>query len=171
LRGRIQPSNREGFALSLYGDAGWGRLVAAGKYEGGQFDPALVQATVEFIQRQWKPIPRPRWLTPVPSNSRPGLLGEFGRAVASSLGIPYREVLAAASGLPQKTMENSAQQLRNVHGRLKVVSDVPAYPVLLIDDVVDSGWTLTFAGWLLREHGAGDVFPFALADSSNRRGT
>ena len=33
----------------------------------------------------------------------------------------------------------------------------------IIDDVIDSGWTLTVGGHLLRSHGAGDVYPFAFA--------
>jgi ATP-dependent DNA helicase RecQ len=35
--------------------------------------------------------------------------------------------------------------------------------VLLVDDMVDSRWTLTAAAWLLRSHGSGEVFPLALA--------
>jgi len=40
--------------------------------------------------------------------------------------------------------------------------------VLLIDDVVDSRWTLTVAAVLLREHGSGPVYPFALAKAALR---
>ena len=36
-------------------------------------------------------------------------------------------------------------------------------PVLLVDDVVDSGWTLTEATRVLREAGAGPVLPLVLA--------
>jgi ATP-dependent DNA helicase RecQ len=35
--------------------------------------------------------------------------------------------------------------------------------VLLVDDVVDSGWTMTVAARLLRQAGAVAVLPFALA--------
>jgi ATP-dependent DNA helicase RecQ len=35
--------------------------------------------------------------------------------------------------------------------------------VLLIDDIVDSGWTATVVGVALRTAGAGPVYPFALA--------
>ena len=45
---------------------------------------------------------------------------------------------------------------------------VPSDPVLLVDDVVDSGWTLTFCGVLLRTHGSGPVYPFAIAKASPR---
>jgi ATP-dependent DNA helicase RecQ len=41
-------------------------------------------------------------------------------------------------------------------------------PVLLVDDLVDTRWTLTVAGSLLRTHGSGEVHPFALAVASAR---
>jgi ATP-dependent DNA helicase RecQ len=65
---------------------------------------------------------------------------------------------------PQKEMQNSATQLRNAHGSMDVVEMPLAGPVILIDDVVDSRWTLTVAGQLLREHGSGAVHPFAFAE-------
>jgi ATP-dependent DNA helicase RecQ len=40
--------------------------------------------------------------------------------------------------------------------------------VLLVDDVVDTRWTLAVAGWLLREHGAGAVLPLTLAAAPAR---
>ena len=40
---------------------------------------------------------------------------------------------------------------------------LPAGPVLLVDDMVDSRWTLTVSAWPLRSHGSGEVFPLALA--------
>jgi ATP-dependent DNA helicase RecQ len=61
-------------------------------------------------------------------------------------------------------MANSVQQARNVDGSLAITErPLPAGPVLLVDDMVDSGWTLTVAAWLLRTSGAGSVWPLALA--------
>ncbi len=171
LQGRIRSPNLPGMALCVHGDAGWGRLVADGKYRDGRFDRRLVEATAELIQQRWRPQPYPAWITAVPSTKRPGLLGAFGSELADVLGLPFEEVLAAKAGPDQKLMENSAQQLRNVAGKLEVVAQVPAGPVLLIDDIVDSRWTLTYAGWLLREHGAADVHPYALAAASSRGDT
>lgn len=68
-------------------------------------------------------------------------------------------------------MENSAQQLRSVVGKLDIVALVPTGSVILIDDIVDSRWTLIHAGWLLRQHGAGGIHPFALAVASARGDT
>ena len=41
-----------------------------------------------------------------------------------------------------------------------------AGPVLLVDDLTDTGWTLTMAARVLRAAGATDVLPFALAATS-----
>jgi ATP-dependent DNA helicase RecQ len=60
-------------------------------------------------------------------------------------------------------MENSSQQLRNVYGAFEVVGNVPSLPVLLVDDIVDSGWTLTVIGVVLGRAGAGPVRPLVLA--------
>ena len=43
---------------------------------------------------------------------------------------------------------------------------MPKGPVLLLDDMVDSRWTLTVCGFLLREAGSGPMFPFALASTA-----
>ena len=54
--------------------------------------------------------------------------------------------------------------LSNVARKIALAgSAVPDGPVLLVDDLVDSGWTLTWAGSLLRGAGSGPVHPFALA--------
>ena len=64
-------------------------------------------------------------------------------------------------------MANGTQQARNVDGSLAVSQDpLPGGPVLLVDDMVDSRWTLTVAAWLLRSHGSGEVWPLTLALSS-----
>ena len=64
-------------------------------------------------------------------------------------------------------MENSVQQARNVDGGLAFSLDrSPSGPVLLVDDMVDSRWTLTVAAWLLRSRGSGVVWPLALALAS-----
>jgi ATP-dependent DNA helicase RecQ len=78
--------------------------------------------------------------------------------------LPFHPLLERTDDRPeQKTMANSAQQARNVDGSLALsAATLPAGP-LLVDDMVDSRWTLTIAAWILRSHGSGEVFPFALA--------
>jgi ATP-dependent DNA helicase RecQ len=50
---------------------------------------------------------------------------------------------------------------------LRVQGNVPTGPVLLVDDMVDSKWTLTVAAYLLTSNGSGSVHPLALASTAN----
>ena len=65
-------------------------------------------------------------------------------------------------------MQNNSMQARNLLATLAVTDGVLPDPVLLVDDIVDSRWTMTLAGWLLRTDGSGPVHPFALARASGR---
>lgn len=168
LRGTIQEALRasHGKALCVWGDAGWGGLVRRGKYEDGRFSDDLVGAMATMI-RGWNPQPAPTWVTAAPSLRHPELVPDFASRLAAELGLPFRMVLAKTDERPeQKTMANSTQQARNVDGALGLSGvPIPRGPVLLVDDMVDSRWTLTVAAWLLRLRGAGEVYPVALAQT------
>jgi ATP-dependent DNA helicase RecQ len=160
---------QEGRALSLWRDAGWGRMVADGKYIAGRFDDELVGACVDMIGT-WKPDPAPQWVTCIPSLNRPELVPDFAKRLARALGLPFHESLKKARpNPPQKEMQNSYQQARNLDGVFAVdPSTVPASPCFLVDDMTDSGWTFTVAAAVLRQAGCEAVFPVALALNSPR---
>jgi ATP-dependent DNA helicase RecQ len=196
----------QGRALCMYGDAGWGQEVARGKYQTGRFSDALVDATVALVRNKWKPEPAPEWVASIPSQRYAAITRDFAQRLAEKLGLPYAAVLRKNGGKrPQKEMQNSAMQLRNILKAFEVIDakelaganaeagragfgnlfqrlaremtsrfgsgpSLPPAPVLLVDDVVDSGWTLTLAAVLLRSHGSGPVYPFALAKASPRGG-
>ena len=168
VSGRIEPAlqAQPGKALCLWGDAGWGSAVRRGKYHEGRFSDDLVVACCQLIQ-EWSPEPAPTWVTCVPSRRRPELVPEFARRLANALGLPFEPVLIRTDDRPeQKAMANSTQQARNVDGSLAVAGQgLRGEPVLLVDDMVDSRWTLTVAAWLLRSHGSGEVWPLALAQA------
>lgn len=156
---RLEP----GRALCEWGDGGWSDLVQRGRSRDGAFARELVQASADLI-RQWDPQPAPQWVTYVPSANRETLLAGFAAQVAGELGLPVHAVLAkTARNRPQKEMQNSVQQFSNVQSAFAVTGEVPAAPVLLVDDLFDSKWTLTVVGAQLREAGGGPVFPFVLA--------
>ncbi len=164
-----EMQNCPGRSLCYYGDAGWGKLVRDGKYSDAHFSDELVEASLQLILRCWKPDPFPGWLTAIPSRRRPTLVNDFANSLALKLGIPFLPVLSRTEEAPeQKTMQNSTMQARNVLGTLSVEGNVLSEPVLLVDDIIDSGWTLTMAGYLLRSHGSGEVYPFTLAQASGR---
>lgn len=104
-------------------------------------------------------------MTCIPSLRHPDLVSNFARRLAGSLGLPFHEVIEKTDRRPeQKSMKNSAQQARNVDGSLRPNGQpIPNGPVLLIDDMVDSRWTLTIAAWLLRSNGSGEVWPMVLS--------
>lgn len=157
----------EGRALSVWGDAGWGKLVRQGKYTDGRFSDELVGACVKMMH-EWNPMPAPKWVTCVPSLRYPDLVPDFARRLATALGIPFLLALAKTDRRPeQKTMANSTQQARNIDGSLSLIIDsLPHSPVLLVDDMVDSRWTLTVSAWLLRSGGSGDVLPLVLSETT-----
>ena len=156
-----------GKALCIWGDTGWGGLVRVGKYQDGRFADNLVNACVDLVRR-WDPRPAPEWVTCIPSRRHPNLVPDFAERLAKQLGLPFYRVLEKTEDrAEQKTMANSTQQARNVDGSLVVsVELLPHGPVLLVDDMVDSRWTLMVAAWLLRSHGSGEVWPLALALTS-----
>jgi ATP-dependent DNA helicase RecQ len=65
-------------------------------------------------------------------------------------------------------MNNSAHQHANVDGAFEANGVIPPGPVLLVDDLVDSRWTLTEVAKRLRLAGAEQVFPLALASTMGR---
>jgi ATP-dependent DNA helicase RecQ len=158
-----------GRALCVWGDAGWGDWVARGKYREHRFADALVQACADLLDR-WRPDPFPAWVTCIPSWHHADLMPDFARRLAQALGLPFRMALEkTATRPPQKDMANSVQQARNLDGALAAsLADGPwpSGPVLLVDDMVDSRWTLTLAAWLLRDNGVSDVWPLALAQTT-----
>lgn len=169
--GRI-PVDRQthpGRALCVWGDAGWADCVARGKYRDHRYADALVQACADLLG-DWRPDPFPTWVTCIPSWHHAQLVPDFARRLARALGLPFHHALQKTQDRPpQKDMANSVQQARNLDGALAVCTEDgpwPSGPVLLVDDMVDSRWTLTVAAWLLRDNGAGDVWPLALAQTT-----
>lgn len=156
----------EGRALCRWGDGGWGDLVRSGKQVDGHFDDQLVDALAEMMIK-WQPKPWDgRWVTWVPSLNHPELLPDLARRLAAKLKLPAVEAVRKTRPTePQKNMQNSAQQYANVRGAFIVDGPIPSGTVFLVDDIVDSRWTLTCVGSLLRQAGCPSVIPLALADS------
>jgi ATP-dependent DNA helicase RecQ len=171
VRGNISEAfqAQEGRVLCRWADAGWGKLVQHAKQVAGRFSDELVEATVQMI-REWNPQPAPMWLTSIPSRRHACLVQDFVRRVSDRLGFPFVETLRkTCENREQKLMKNSLQQARNVDGVFEVIPEaVRSEPLFLVDDMVDSGWTLTVAAYQLRNAGSGSVYPVALASTSNK---
>ena len=170
-RGRIKFINQTGICLSGYGDPGYGRLVREGKYgKAKRFSAELVarsaEVLLEFIIEH-----DIEYLTFVPSK-RSNIVEIFARELAEMLGIRVIDALYKVDSPPQKKMENSAHQCENAYKSFFVKDEIDVLPekILLVDDMVDSKWTLTVCGYRLMEAGCTEVYPFALADSGGMAG-
>ena len=167
FRGNLPDALRAetGRILSRWGDAGWGQLVADDKHR-GYFRDELVNAVEEMLNDRWKPSPTPEWVTCVPSRNQPDLVPDYAKRLAAALGLSFEPIVAKIKDNdPQKLQQNRFHQCRNLDGAFAIGCPVPEGPVLLVDDVVDSGWTLTVIAALLRQSGSGPVWPLALATS------
>ena len=167
FRGNLPADLRAetGRILSRWRDAGWGHQVAEDKHH-GRFRDELVDAVVEMLRDRWRPSPPPQWVTCVPSRRHPDLVPDFGKRLSDALGLPFDPIVRKVrDNEPQKAQENRFHQCRNLDGVFAIDGPVPSGPVLLVDDVVDSGWTLTVIAALLRQAGSGPVWPLALATS------
>jgi ATP-dependent DNA helicase RecQ len=163
--GRISPDDRAetGWCLAHRGDAGWGELVRSGKQQAGHFDDRLVDALAELVESQTD-IASGGWLTFVPSLRHPELVASLADRLGGRLGLPIAPVVTKTRETePQKTMQNSQMQVRNIWGAFEISGPVPAGGCLLVDDVIDSKWTSTVIAMLLRGAGAASVTPVALA--------
>ena len=164
----VDERAEDGRVLAIWGDAGWGQLVRQGRTTDGRFDDRLVDAFVEMVT-DWAPDPAAAWVTCVPSLRRPDLVPTFAAAVAERLGLPLHPVVTKVEErAPQRDQQNAVHQQQNVEGAFVVTGPVPDGPVLLVDDIVDSAWTMTDIARQLRRAGSGAIYPVALASSSKR---
>lgn len=156
----------DGIALSSYNEPGWGQLVKEGKYEFLDFSDELVGASAQAIRATGLGF---GWLTWVPSSQHGSALERFARRLAAALGIEAVEgVRRKTPRPPQKAMDTKQAQCMNAWGAFAAV-EVRHGIGLLVDDVVDSGWTLAAIGVELRAKGSGPIMPFALATARPRR--
>ena len=164
--GKIAKSYQanSGKVLSLLGDAGLGDLVNVSKNQQQYFSDELIDACVVML-KEWGPQPAPTWVTCVPSLRNPTLVPDFAKRLAQALNLSFRVAIEKTDSRPeQNKFNNSFQQARNVDGSLAPLRDqILSGPVLLVDDVILSGWTLAISSWLLRKNGSGEVWPLALA--------
>jgi ATP-dependent DNA helicase RecQ len=177
LSGKIPADEQVGAgrALARLSDLGWGerlrRLVADGAPDGRVPDDVyagVVRALTDWARGDDPWPQRPAGVVTVASNRHPELIGDLGARIAATGRLPllgsvqYTRAGGAGPG-------NSAQRVRALHDAFAVPAALAERlagldgPVLLVDELIDSGWTAAIAGRLLRQAGAPDVLPFALA--------
>jgi ATP-dependent DNA helicase RecQ len=176
LSGKIPAGEaaQEGRVLARLTDIGWGtrlrELLAPapdGSVPDGEVPDDVFGACVQVLAA-WNWASRPAAVVTVESHRRPRLVASLGERLASVGRLPVLgSVVSTGSGGGHPA--NSARRLAQLWSSLRVPDELAAAlstvdgPVLLVDDQVDSGWTMTLATRLLRTAGAPAVLPFALA--------
>ena len=171
VRGKIPPTEamEPGRALARLTDLGWGQRLRELLRTDGEAGPELLRACVEVLAC-WGWAQRPSGVVAMPSRGRPTLVGSLAAGIAQIGPLPLLGTLDLVHGGPTgEPGGNSAFRLAGVWQRLAPspeLCDALAGldgPVLLVDDVVSSRWTMTVAARELRLAGASGVLPFALA--------
>ncbi len=164
---KIPRPNMPGICLSRYGDPGYGEMVKRDKYsKPPRFSDELVGKSAGLLL----PLIREKQITHITAvpSLRSDIVTDFAKRLGNRCGLIWIESLIKKPAGPQKTMENSAHQCQNACESFFIREGITLPErVLLVDDIVDSRWTMTVCGSLLTEHGCLEVYPFALADSSH----
>jgi ATP-dependent DNA helicase RecQ len=130
----------------------------------------IFQAVVKVLAA-WDWPARPAAVVAIGSRTRPRLIGGLATRIAQVGRLEFLGHLTRVGGGPAGAVgvSNSVQRLAAVHDAFVVPDPMAdalvglAGPVLLVDDQVSSGWTMTVAARLLRRAGAPAVLPLVLA--------
>jgi ATP-dependent DNA helicase RecQ len=105
------------------------------------------------------------------SRTHPILVGSLVDGLSRHLGVPVvgRLAIVDDSVAPGQGASNSAQRVAAVLRRYRLEADdsvLAARRVLLVDDLVDTGWSVTLGARMLRQAGASAVLPLALGSAT-----
>ncbi|MBV9830150.1 MAG: RecQ family ATP-dependent DNA helicase [Marmoricola sp.] len=169
LKGRIAEQVDEGRAVARLTDLGHGQALRELFREGAgdtTVPVPLARAVVEVLD-DWRPAVDA--IVYVESARRPSLGRDLAEGLSRYLKKPVvgRFAIADPSVGPGQGAMNSAQRVAAVSRRFALDTEsVDGASVLLVDDLVGTGWTTTLAGRDLRRAGAERVLPLALAIES-----
>jgi ATP-dependent DNA helicase RecQ len=178
LKGKIPPAEQiePGRAVGRLSDLGWGtrlRSLVAPDADDVEIPDDLAAAVVEVLKSwahgddKWRQ--RPAGVVAVGSRRRPALVQSVAAHIARVGRLPLLGALTSTHLGDAGPRGNSAQRVRALHDAFQVPSDLAAAlpeltgPILLVDDLVDSGWTMVLAGRALRRAGAPGILPLSLA--------
>ncbi|MBG0567861.1 RecQ family ATP-dependent DNA helicase [Actinoplanes aureus] len=178
LKGKIGPAEQiePGRAVGRLSDLGWGsrlRGVVSPESPDAPIPAELAGAVVEVLKAwahgddAWRQ--RPVAVVAVGSRRHPQLIHSLAEHISVIGRLPLLGALSSDRMSETGQRGNSAQRVRTLHDAFTVPPEVAGQlaalsgPVLLVDDLVDSGWTMSLAGRALRRAGAAAVLPLALA--------
>jgi ATP-dependent DNA helicase RecQ len=176
LSGKIPAGEQTlpGRAIGRLSDLGWGdrlRNVLAGPDAPipDEIFTGVVATLAEWAKGDARWPERPAGVVVIGSRHAPDLVASLGARIAEVGRLPLLGTVPAGVGTEDASRTNSAQRVRALHRAFTVPGELAsavasvAGPVLLVDDQVDSGWTMALVGRALVGAGARGVLPFALA--------
>jgi ATP-dependent DNA helicase RecQ len=164
VSGRISDGPSSGRVIGRLTDLGWGtrlRRLLDGPDE--PVPPDVLNAAVAVLAA-WPWETRPVAVMSLDSTTHPILIGSVADGLAELGRLRNLGVLCYRPGHRPVTAANSAYRVSALRDAW-TPPDLAGVdgPVLLIDDLSDTGWTMTMAARVLRQAGAPEVLPFALA--------
>ena len=164
LSGRITDGPEVGRAIGRLADLGWGnRLRAVLDAPDAPVPDALVDAAIQVL-KVWDWQQRPTAVLALESATHPRLVATLASRLAEIGRLRDLGILRLRPDHPPVSAANSAYRVAGLIDAWDVpdLTDVNG-PVLLVDAVTDTGWTLTMAARELRRAGADAVLPLAAA--------
>ena len=164
LSGRISDGPAAGRAIGRLTDLGWGaRLRAVLDEPDAEVPDDVVRAAVDVLA-SWDWETRPTAVMALDSERRPQFVASLARRLAELGRLHDLGTLRYRPDRRPATAANSAYRVAALNGSWEAPELPPVDgPLLLVDDVTDTGWTLTMAARGLRQAGAPVVLPFAVA--------
>ena len=165
LSGRIGDGPAVGRVIGRLTDIGWGTRLRTLLETDGEVPDAVVQAAVAVL-KAWDWDARPVAVMGLDSKSHPQLIGSLVDRLASVGRLQNLGMLRYRPERRPVTAANSAYRVAALADSWEVPELDVDGPILLIDDLTDTGWTLTMAARVVRSAGAPAVLPFAIASVS-----
>lgn len=170
LSGKIADGPAPGRVIGRLTDLGWGaRLRRLLDADDAEVPDEVVQAAVKVLA-SWDWETRPTAVMAVDSDTHPLLINSLARRLAELGRLADLGVLRYAPDRRPTTAANSAYRVaalqRAFAGPDPALVSVAGGPVLLVDDLADTGWTITMAALVVRAAGAVQVLPFAVASTA-----
>jgi len=164
MSGRITDGAQVGRAIGRLTDLGWGaRLRALLAEPDAEVPEDVVTAAVDVLAA-WDWQTRPTAVLGLDSLTHPRLIGSLVGRLSQLGRLTDLGVLRYSPQHRPVTAVNSAYRVAALRGCWETpdLGGVTG-PVLLVDDLTDTGWTMTMAARVVRAAGADEVLPFAIA--------